>query len=406
MKHNRQLEVLICGGGIAGPTLAQCLHQHGFRATVVERAPAPRPGGQTVDLRGAARDVMDWLGWMDRVRTVSLTQRGIACVDDRGRPTARMPTELFGGEGIVSELEVLRGDLSRVFYEATAPTTEYLFGDTIKALAPDADGVDVTFEKAAPRRFDLVVGADGLHSTVRTLAIAPEPACVRPLDCYLAWFTAPAEVELDGWYLMYNAPGGRVASVRPGRDPSETKVSLAFRARANAYERRNVKEQKDILAQRFAGVGWQVPQLLAAMQTADDFVFDSLGQVQLDAWSNGRITLLGDAAYCPTPLTGLGTTLAVVGAYVLAGELAAAGGDHRIAFARYESSLRSYVTECQRLPPGGVESFAPNSRLGIALRAASMRWMGRWPLRPIIAKQFSKAGGITLPDYPQRAVAS
>lgn len=402
----RNTDVLICGGGIAGPALAYCLRKHGFRATVVERAPAPRPGGQTVDLRGAARTVIEWMGWMDSVRAVSLEQRGIACVDAHGRVTARMPTELFGGEGIVSDLEILRGDLTRVFYEATAPTTEYLFDDTITGLAPDEEGVTVTFEKAAARRFALVVGADGLHSVVRGLAFGPESTWVRPLDCHLAWFTAPADLDLDGWYLMHNAPGGLVASVRPGRLPSETKVSLAFRSPAFAYDRRDVTRQKDILARRFAGVGWHVPRLLESMRAAPDFVFDSLGQVHLDTWSRGRVVLLGDAGYCPTPLTGLGTSLAVVGAYVLAGELAAADGDHRVAFARYESILRPYVTRSQQLPPGGVKGFAPTSALAISLRAASMRWMGRWPVRPLLAGQFAKAGDITLPDYGWRSEAS
>jgi 2-polyprenyl-6-methoxyphenol hydroxylase-like FAD-dependent oxidoreductase len=403
MKDNRELEVLICGGGIAGPALAGCLHKHGFRVTVVERAPAPRPGGQTVDLRGAGREVVEWLGWMDRVRDVTLDQRGIACVDACGHVTVRMPTDSFGGEGIVSELEVLRGDLSQVFYEATAATTEYLFGDTITALSQAAEGVTVTFEKAATRRFDWVIGADGLHSVVRSLAFGPDRACVRPLDCYLAWFTAPAQTDLDGWYLMYNAPGGRVASVRPGRDPSESKVSLAFRAAGFAYDRRDTAEQKELLKQRFARAGWRVPQLLAAMDTAPDFVFDSLGQVHLGRWSNGRIALLGDAGYCATPLTGLGTSLALVGAYVLAGELAAARGDHQLAFARYESILRPYVAECQQLPPGGVTAFAPHTRLGISLRAASMRWMTRWPLRSFFEGQFAKAGAIDLPRYASAA---
>jgi 2-polyprenyl-6-methoxyphenol hydroxylase-like FAD-dependent oxidoreductase len=393
------LEVLISGAGIAGPALAYCLRKHGFRPTVVERAPAPRPGGQAVDVRGAARTVIEWMGWMERVRAVALEQKGFACVDADGRVEARMPTELFGGEGIISELEILRGDLTRVFYDASAPVTAYLFDDTITRIDQDADGVTVAFERAATRRFDLVIGADGLHSTVRGLAFAPESRCVRPLGCYLSWFTAPIDFDLDGWYLMHNAPGGRVASVRGGRVPGESKISLAFRAESLAYDRRDLAQHKDILARRFAGVGWQVPRMLAAMHDASDFVFDALGQVRLDGWTRGRIALLGDAAWCPTPLTGLGTSLALVGAYVLAGELAAAAGDHRIAFPRYDAVMKPYVTRGQQLAPGGVAGFAPNTAVGIWLRTASMRWMSRWPLRPLVAGQFAKAGDIALPDY-------
>jgi 2-polyprenyl-6-methoxyphenol hydroxylase-like FAD-dependent oxidoreductase len=219
------------------------------------------------------------------------------------------------------------------------------------------------------------------------------------LDCYTAWFTATEDLNLDGWFLMYNAPGGLVAAARPGRLPGEIKASLSFRSPPITYDRRDIPAQRDILAHRFAGAGWEVPRLLAAMRTASDFYFDSMAQVRLDRWSRGRLALVGDACYCPTPLTGLGTSLALVGAYVLAGELAAAGGDHRVAFARYERLMRPYVDQAQRLPPGGVSGYAPTSALAIRLRAMSMRWMSRWPVRNLVAGEFAKAGDITLKDY-------
>ncbi|AKU98270.1 hypothetical protein AKJ09_04934 [Labilithrix luteola] len=366
---------------------------------VVERAPALRPGGQTVDLRGVARTVVERMGCMDRVREVSLDQRGFALVDDDGRILARMPTELFGGEGIISEIEVLRGDLSRVFYEASTPHTEYLFDDTVTAIEQDRDGVTVRFERAPERRFAFVVGADGLHSTVRNLAFGPEEACVQSLDCQLAWFTAPGDDELDGWYLMHNAPGGLVTSIRPGRLPNESKAGFAFRSKRLDVDRRDLARQKDIVAKTFADVGWKAPKLVEAMRGASDFVLAELGQVRLDSWSRGRVVLLGDSAWCPSPLTGLGTSLAVVGAYVLAGELAAAHGDYRVAFPRYEALMRPYVKRNQELPPGGVKGFAPDTALSISMRAMSMRWMGRWPLRNLLAGQFNKAADFKLPDY-------
>ena len=395
--------ILISGASIAGPALAYWLRKRGFNPTVVERAPAPRPGGQTVDLRGAGRTVIQRMGLMDRVRERVLDQRGLAWVNSKGRVNGRMPTDLFGGEGIVSEIEILRGDLGQVLYEASRPGTEYLFDDTITGLEQDRDGVTVTFEKAAPRRFALVIGADGLHSVVRGLAFGPESSCVRPIGCYTAWFTAPSDIELDGWYLMHRAPGGLVASARPGRQPGEIKAGLAFRSGPIEYDRRDIAGQKDLLARRFAGVGWEAPRLLTAMRDASDFFFDSMGQVHLDHWSAGRAALVGDAGYCPTPLTGLGTSLALVGGYVLAGELAAAGGDHRIAFPRYEQVIRDYVTESQKLPPGGAQGYAPGSQLMISLSNASMRMMNHWPMRPLLARQFAKAGGIDLPDYEPAA---
>ncbi|MET9022529.1 FAD-dependent monooxygenase [Actinopolymorpha sp. NPDC004070] len=391
--------VLVSGAGIAGPAAAYWLRRAGYSPTVVERAPAPRPGGQAVDLRGAGRTVISRMGLMERARALGLHQRGLALVDRRGRITARVPGDAFGGEGIISEIEILRGDLCELLYDATLPDTEYLFDDTITDLREDDDGVLVTFERAAPRRFDLVVGADGLHSTVRALAFGPEEKYVRPLGCYTAWFTSTEDLDLDGWYLMHNAPGGLVTSARPGRLPGEVKAGLSFRSEPLSYDRRDVRGQQDVIAARFARVGWPAPRLLAGMRACTDFAFDSVGQVHLDRWSRGRVVLLGDAGYCPTPLTGLGTSVALVGAYVLAGELAAADGDHVAAFARYEDLIRPYVTSAQELPPGGVSGYAPMSRPAIWARGLSMRWMTRWPMRPVIARQFAKAADIELPEY-------
>jgi 2-polyprenyl-6-methoxyphenol hydroxylase-like FAD-dependent oxidoreductase len=392
-------DVLISGASIAGPALAYWLSEYGFTTTVVERAPALRAGGQTVDLRGAGRTVIERMKLMDQVRGVSLDQRGIAFVGADGRIRARMPAELFGGEGIVSDIEVLRGDLAQVLYEATVPATEYLFDDTARGLDQDDKGVTVTFEKAPPRRFSLVIGADGLNSAIRGLAFGPQAQYVRPLGCYTAWFTAAADFDLGGWFLMHNAPGGLVASIRPGRVPGETKAGLTFRSAPIDDGPHDTAWQMDILGARFSCARWEVPRLLKAMRTAPDFFFDSIGQVRLDRWFSRRTVLVGDAAYCPTPLTGLGTSLALVGAYVLAGELAAAGGDHHIAFTRYEEIMRPYVTRGQQLPPGGIRAFAPDSAIAIGLRQASMNWMSRWPMRRLLAGQFAKAADIELPDY-------
>ncbi|MFI5666053.1 FAD-dependent monooxygenase [Streptomyces sp. NPDC051704] len=393
-------EILICGAGIAGPALAYWLRVRGFRVTVVERAPEPRPGGQTVDLRGAGRTVIERMGLMDRARAESVVQSGLAFVDASGRATARMPADSFGGEGMVSEIEILRGDLARLLYESTLPDTEYLFDDTVTGIDQDADAVTVTFETAAPRRFGLVVGADGPHSVVRALAFGPEEEFVRPLGLYTSWFTATDDLDLDGWYLMHNAPGGLVASARPGRLPGEIKAGFSFRSKPLDYDRRDVAAQRELVARRFGHVGWEVPRLLRAMRTAPDFFFDSMGQVRLDHWSRGRVALLGDAGYCATPLTGLGTSLALVGAYVLAGEIGAAQGDHRAAFRRYDEVMRPYVSQAQQLPPGGASGYAPSGRLGIRMRDLSMRQMSRWPMRNLLAAQFAKAGDIALPDYP------
>jgi len=237
-----------------------------------------------------------------------------------------------------------------------------------------------------------------VHSGVRALAFGPEHEFVRPLGGYTAYFTVPDPGDLDHWFLMYNAPGGLVAGLRPERGGT-AKAMLSFVA-ADRYERLTRPDQERILAERLAGAGWRVDELLAAMPAADDFYFDSISQVRVDRWSRGRVVLLGDAGYCGSPLAGLGTSMSLVGAYVLAGELAAAGGPAPAeAFAAYQAEMTDYVAAGLELPPGGLRGYAPRSRLMIRMRAQSMRSMSRWPMRQLLAKQFGKADAITLKPY-------
>ncbi len=394
-------DVLISGAGIAGPALATLLTRAGRQVTVVERTSELRTGGQAVDLRGAGRTVMERMGLLARARRVALDQRGFALVDRRGQITARMPVGAFEGGGIVSEVEILRGDLGRLLYEASLPGTEYRFGDSITSLRQTEDGVDVAFEHGAQRRFDLVVGADGLRSVVRRLAIAPDERCLRDLGLLTVGWTATTDLDLDGWFLMHNVHGGLVASARPGRLAGEVKVAFGVRTRPGDPPPADATAATDLVATRFAGAGWVVPELLETMPGASDLYVYTTAQVRLDRWSRGGVVLLGDAGYCPTPLTGLGTSLALVGAYVLAGELVRAAGDHRLAFGRYEGRMRPYVAQAQALPPGGVAGFAPSSRFGIWLHTLSMRSMTRWPMRSLLAGVFQKADAIELPDFAE-----
>jgi 2-polyprenyl-6-methoxyphenol hydroxylase-like FAD-dependent oxidoreductase len=394
----RNRTVLISGAGIGGPALAFWLRRHGFAPTVVEVAPGPRPGGHAVDMRGAGREVVARMGLLDLVREASVDERGFAYVDRRGRWTAKMPADLFGGEGMVAEIEIMRGELTRILYEATREGTEYLFGDRIVALSEGEDGVKVTFAGGTVRNFDLVVGADGVYSGVRRLAFGPDAEFVRHIGGYTAYFTVPDPGNLENWFLMHNEPGGLVAGIRPERGGT-AKAMLSFTAPAMDYDRRDVLAQQELLRQKFKTMGWLVPAMLDAMPDAPDFYFDAFCQVHLDRWYRGRTVLLGDAGYCGSPLVGLGTAMALVGAYVLAGELSASPDDHAAAFARYQQEMAGYVKQCQQLPPGGVKGFAPGSALMIRLRNLSMGMMTRWPMRGLFAKQFQKADAITLKDY-------
>jgi 2-polyprenyl-6-methoxyphenol hydroxylase-like FAD-dependent oxidoreductase len=250
---------------------------------------------------------------------------------------------------------------------------------------------------------DLVVGADGPHSAVRRLAFGPEEQFVKPLGGYNAWFTAPDPGGLDGWYLMYQAPPGLNASMRPSHDPSKVKAGLAFRSKPIPFDRRNPAEQRDLLAKHFAGAGWHCDALLTAAAEADDFYLDAFAQVHTKTLSQGRVTLVGDAGYCASPLSGMGTSLALVGAYVLAGELGQADSldAQRIASAlpRYEAVMRPYIDRCQDLP-AGVDGYMPKSAINIAITAQVMKWVQRWPFRPFAEKKwFTVADAIDLPKY-------
>ncbi|MGA8113237.1 MAG: FAD-dependent monooxygenase [Actinocatenispora sp.] len=395
--------ILISGASVAGPALAYWLRRYGIDVTVVERAPELRPGGQAIDIRGAARTVIERMGLMDAVRAAHTGTLGIANVDDRGRWVAEMPADAFGDSGgIIADLEILRFDLARILHGA-AEGVEYLFDDTITGLTETSDGVDVRFERAAPRRFDLVVGADGIFSNTRRLAFPQGSWRMVDSGYHRAVFTTDTSLDLAGWELMYNMPagngtsGGRNAMLYPV--PGGTRGMFHFACDPIEYDRRDVEQQKRIVAGVYEGEGWEVPRMVESMRHAPDFYFDRHGKIVMDSWSHGRVVLLGDA--CAAGSVGMGTSMALVGAYVLAGELVAARGDHQVAFAAYQSVLRDYVAGNLKPMPGGVKGFLPTTARGVRLRNASMRWMMRLPGRSLMMGGIDKAvNAIDLPDYP------
>jgi 2-polyprenyl-6-methoxyphenol hydroxylase-like FAD-dependent oxidoreductase len=348
--------VLISGAGVAGPALAHWLHHHGFEPTVVERGPALRPGGQAVDVRGAALDVVDRMGLLDPLRRARTEMRGMSVVDRDGVEVMRSTEVALSSGRLDSEdVEVLREDLTQLLHERTRADVRYVFGDSITAIDQDDDGVRVRFEHAAPATFDLVVGADGLHSAVRAMAFGPESGYVHHLGAYVGVFTAPNFLDLDRWqvWLHTDEVGYGIYSARGN---TEMRVNLGFRAPPLDHDRRDPDAGRKLLEERLAGVGWETPRLLAAMWQAEDFYFDAMAQVRMDSWSSGRAVLLGDAGYCPSPLSGQGTSLALVGAYVLADALAGAGDDHRAGLVEYDRRMRGFVRLNQALAvenPGG-----------------------------------------------------
>ncbi|MEU0840845.1 FAD-dependent monooxygenase [Streptomyces sp. NPDC005962] len=353
--------VLISGGGIAGPVLAYWLHRHGFKVTVVERAPHPRPGGQAVDVRGVALDVVERMNLLEQARRVRTRMRGMSILDPEGREIDRSTEVAFSSGRLDSDdIELLREDLVRMVYEHTRTEVEYLFGDSVTALDENETGVRVDFAHGASRSFDLVIGADGLHSTVRRLAFGPEGRFAHHLGSYLSVFSAENFLALDDWqvWLRDGDAGFGIMSVS---DNTELRVAFGFQSAPLASGLRGGGALRQLVVDKLASLRWEGSRLAKAAREAPDFYCDAMARIQMDCWSRGRVALLGDAGYCPSPLSGQGTSLALVGAHVLADCLARAHGDHRAAYARYERRMRPFVTLNQALAtenPGGPASEA------------------------------------------------
>ncbi|MEV6072628.1 FAD-dependent monooxygenase [Nocardia sp. NPDC052001] len=341
-------KVLVAGASIAGPALAHWLHRRGAEVTVVERAPELRPGGQAVDARGVTKEVIRRMGLDEAVRAARTETAGAHNVDAEGQVLETFRADDDGGDGYISEIEILRGDLSRVIYDDTREGVEYIFGDRIAELTQDADGVDVVFEGGDTRRFDFVVGADGLHSSLRSMVFGPHEKFIRHLGMALAFYTVPNEFGLERFLIDYQE-SGRSAGLRPIPDPTHAMAMFSFPITEFDVDYRDIDAQKRLLRERMTGMGWQAAGILAHLDDTPDFYLDQVAQVVMDRWSNGRVVLLGDAAFSSSPMSGQGTGLALVGAYLLAGELAAADWNPEAGFAAYEKAMRSFVEANQEI---------------------------------------------------------
>jgi 2-polyprenyl-6-methoxyphenol hydroxylase-like FAD-dependent oxidoreductase len=399
-------EVLISGASIAGPTLAWWLCRHGITPTVVEQTPALRAGlgGHAVDLFGPAVDVAEWMGIPPKV-LAARTQTERVTFERPGRS----PVEVDLGQltaGISERhVEIMRGELTSILHEATRDDVEYRFGDSIRTLDQDGDGVEVDFEHGPPRRFGLVVGADGLHSGVRRLVFGDEAPFWHHLGGYLGVFSLPNYRGLDGRMVAWSAPG-KTAAMYPVRQTGQARALFLFRAAEELqYDHRDLDQQRRLLAEAFPERVWELPRLLSDLEHASDFYFDSISQIRMASWSSGRVTLVGDAGYSPGPAVGGGTALAVVGAYVLAGELRTAGGDPAPALRRYETELREVVRRFRTIGPTVMKTLIPATPLQVWLTVQVLRLVPRLPAtlqRRLSAFQGRPARAlqaITLRDY-------
>lgn len=407
-------KILICGGGCAGPALALFLSRAGHNVTVIERSPTLRTTGAQIDLRSQGIQVARRMGVLDAIRANLVDEPGVSFVNARGKVigTVMANTSGKGAQSLTSEYEIMRGDLVRILYEATKEGVEYVFGETVERFEQDEDKVVVYMSDGSSDAFDLLVGADGQGSRIRKAMLPPDkPDPYRKLGIHIAYWFIPRIPTDDNIRHTYNSTGGRMI-MRRSHCPTESQVYFFLRDDGNdgdisAIHRASIEQQKEFWTRKFRGAGWQTDRFLEGMQTTENFYCQEALQVQADTWhkaaDGGRqVVLLGDAAYCPSPFSGMGTSASFVGAYVLAGEICRSKGDIPAALEGYEAVMRPYIKEVQNVRPSLLRLGMPITWWGVFI----LRFIG-WLLCflqiPKLVSRFAKEdkGGWSLPEYPE-----
>jgi 2-polyprenyl-6-methoxyphenol hydroxylase-like FAD-dependent oxidoreductase len=390
--------VLISGAGIAGPALAYWLQRRGFEPVLIERAAQFHEGGYMIDFWGVGYDVAERMDLIPRLRDAGYLIDQVKFVDERGRTRSGFAAEVLRRTFGNRFFSLPRGDLARAIFDTISEKIETIFGDSIAAIHEDPAGLDVQFEHGQARRFDLVAGCDGLHSAVREIAWGPEKEFERHLGYYCASFlTTNYPHREERTYTSYAEPGRQISryALRGGR----TAFLFIFAREQPLARHPEHASAKAILQGVFASDHWnEVAEILERLETCGDLYFDSVSQIRLQTWSKGRVVLVGDAAYCPSLLAGEGAGLALAGAYLLAGELQRASGNHLLAYRAYEERFRNFTDRKQRSAQQFASSFTPKTRLGLfvrdlVLRATSISLVSAWLMRRFVMDRFE------LPDY-------
>ena len=395
-------KILITGASVAGNTAALLLSQQGNEVHVVEKADEFRLGGQNVDVRGAGREVLRKMGLDDAAKKLSTGEYGTDFVDENDKVIARFDMDENTDRGLTAELEIRRGDISRLLYEPAAERAAYRFGDTIKEVENGAKGVRVTFASGEEETFDLLIVAEGVGSSTRELVFPGENE-PRWMDMTVGYFSIPQEEHDSAFARQYNTIGGRGAIVKPGRD-NQLGAYMGIQKHSEGEHEWDLERQKHFMRDQFKDDGWEIPRLLEQMEKTEDFYFDVLRQVKMPRWSEGRIVLTGDAAWCPTPMSGIGTTLAIVGSYVLAGELTR-HDNLAEALVSYEKQLRPFIKEGQGLPKIVPRLMWPHTRFGITMLRGALRVAGTDLGQKVVVENFARdSNSFSLPDYDLAAV--
>lgn len=391
--------VLISGAGIAGPALAFWLRQAGYTPTIVERAPEFRTGGYMIDFWGVGYEVAIRMGLRAGLARDGYDIKEVRIVDSSGRRITGFEARIFAAASPEGFTSLPRGDLAHLIYEKIRDDVEFIFSDSIAALTQDDAGVDVRLEHGGARRFEFVIGADGLHSNVRALAFGPASEFEHYLGYYTAAFSVAGYPHRDeDVYLSYGVPGRQIS--RYGLRDGRTAFFLIFTSDAPlAVGHHDVAAQKQVLRDRFAGIGWETADVLSAMDRADDLYFDTVSQARVPQWSRGRIALVGDAAYCPSLLAGQGSALGMAGGYILAQALSQSPDDHARAFASYQELLKPFVDRKQEAATRFASWFAPRTKWQLHLRNLGTRLMNVPGLGLRLARN-TISDDIRLPEPP------
>lgn len=402
------LNILICGGGIAGPALAFWLAKGGHQVTIVERFPALRATGAQVDLRGQGIEAVKRMGLFDKVKNHLVDEAGVSFVNAQGKAQATIManTSGKGAQSLTSEYEIMRGDMVRILYDATKDNVKYIFGKTVERFEQDEKQVLVTFSDGTSDTFDILVGADGQGSYIRK-AILPANSAEPyvKLGIHMAYWFIPRTQTDTNIRDTYNVPGGRMI-MRRSHNAAETQVYFVLRENsheASAIHRMPIEQQKQFWIEKFQDAGWQTNRFIEGMKTAQYFFSQEVVQVKTDIWYKGRVVLIGDSAHCASPYSGMGVSGSLVGAYVLAGEINKNPENMLLAFENYEKNLRPFVNEIQNIRPFLLRLAIPKTQLGINLLYAVTRFALFLGIPKLIAKILpqDRDGGWKLPQYTE-----